>query len=1516
MALLEARHATQLRKYDIAARWYLTLFAQLSLEEGKKYVGEFIDVLEEMASNADDYSEQLMLLLQSRIMFPNEPVVLNACVRFFFCIGRHLEAFDCAHEAVKQGEGITHVTALANLENIRTSIMDPWHWTMLNDAHRNATYAKAIQVVANARPKSCVLEIGAGTGILTAIASRYFKRNVYCCEMNQNMCDIAEKVLNQKVIRKCSMEVTIEDVGFENVDVLITETMDCGLLGEGIACFLYDAYTRILSPSSVIIPNCATVYAYVVESPTLMDEHLTVFCGRYFVSESVTASYHPCGVVENNEPYCCTSATEIRGGYIILSQTVEIFSINFHSCEELNAVVENGITELRFAPIIQDGTAHCIMAWFSCELFPGLPCIDTGPGKGSCWQQIIYPLPKPIALRKDSICTLKVRAFKDQLLCALEKIVLPDDAVIDNERSLDDIVILPKNDFLLTNDSYLLHFLENSLIEVFTDQELVINDSNKIYVVDITDLSILSMTLARKFTEDNDYADILMFWPISSHGFMMETTLDHVISFRLSNSRARVIPSKVTVVGQVISCPGVVQQCKPCPSAYQGVDLSVIYDLALSFHYDIEQMPTNESNLPDFMCLLGVASEAVITADGIADGLLYWFDIESGNQLYSTKSRQSLSRCAMYLFDESRKVTKDERLSVKSSHLRGFDMRLHLFNARRATDRKQYNVAADCYIELFSELSWEESKQYVHEFVRVLDEMKPNETGFGDHVLLLFRSLLPLPEEPVILKSLSKYLAFFGQVLTSLEFSIEAVEKSEGVTHIDCMVNLEIIRSNIVKSYDWVVFNSSRRVSSYEAALENIARWRPDSKLLIAGCGLGIIPSIASRYFHQRKFSYDFYQWIGLTERIENQPAFSSFTWLAMALDIVQPLLDVVIIDVMAYGTLGEKVAVLMNPIEKRLLMPYRISVPKTMTAYACFIECPAIMQEHNATFDGHNFASECSLVCYGKCKLGPLKSTYHRAIASEIRGGYRVLSRSVEIFSINLCSLVEMTKIMLDGILEHRQALIFRNGTAHGIMAWISCDMFPGIPCISSSPRSNISQHQAIFPLPIPQRLFRGNRCTLEVKVHEEFVFCRYKDEVLPYSESESEMSPKRYSTMTNGDSDSRNSSSGSALSFNLDNDDYINQVPEQSDSECYSGMDVEENFKYDDLDVACLPTVDNIILSYEDTAKLSDIICLTTNDFLLMNDESLVHFFRSNLNELQKQEEFTTKQICALDITNICKLSLTLIQSFPEIAFLCYNHEAGKLATILTPNRFVKFPVPPDHKASLENIPAVCFLRAPRKPFFTLFENSESMDVLLFWPISSHGSLIEAALHRLYSFRLSNSQARIIPSKISVVGQVIECPDILSRSRADPKIYEAMYSTIISNLVVSSHYDIELSRLNYTALSDPSELLCLEFDKEMPKNELDLPEFICLIEMVSEMVITRSGYVDGLLYWFNVGDGNRFYSTKFRDNLCRCAIYIFHEKVNTRKNRTVVDVGDSTLWTTDLDLFEFKLHPNVYSQ
>ncbi|VDN24375.1 unnamed protein product, partial [Gongylonema pulchrum] len=175
--------------------------------------------------------------------------------------------------------------------------------------------------------------------------------------------------------------------------------MDCGLLGEGIACSLYDALKRQIAFSPIIIPQ---------------KDFLTAF--------------HPDAkdISMDLEPYWCCAANEIRGGYKILSEVVEIFNISFAARSQLEKLNEHVVVDLHTAPITCSGTAHSIMAWFRCELFPGAPILNTSPESKSCWQQAFYPLPKPLYLEKGFLCTLEVNAFRDHLLCSLRNVIVPE----------------------------------------------------------------------------------------------------------------------------------------------------------------------------------------------------------------------------------------------------------------------------------------------------------------------------------------------------------------------------------------------------------------------------------------------------------------------------------------------------------------------------------------------------------------------------------------------------------------------------------------------------------------------------------------------------------------------------------------------------------------------------------------------------------------------------------------------------------------------------------------------------------------------------------------------------------------------------------------------------------------------------------------------------------------------------------------------------------------------------------
>ena len=59
------------------------------------------------------------------------------------------------------------VSARDNLDRANSELVDRWHFTMLNDAGRNAAFGRAVRAaVGRLTDGEVVLDVGAGTGLL------------------------------------------------------------------------------------------------------------------------------------------------------------------------------------------------------------------------------------------------------------------------------------------------------------------------------------------------------------------------------------------------------------------------------------------------------------------------------------------------------------------------------------------------------------------------------------------------------------------------------------------------------------------------------------------------------------------------------------------------------------------------------------------------------------------------------------------------------------------------------------------------------------------------------------------------------------------------------------------------------------------------------------------------------------------------------------------------------------------------------------------------------------------------------------------------------------------------------------------------------------------------------------------------------------------------------------------------------------------------------------------------------
>lgn len=130
-----------------------------------------------------------------------------------------------------------------------------------------------------------VLDVGAGTGILSMLAARHGADKVVGCEQSVHMCDVGEEcevlngyagqclLLNKDVRRMlCKDDPMLEKSGGvkpdgtapeleRRADVLVYEVFDSGLIGEGALHLVHHARSRLLTPDARLVPMGATVYA-------------------------------------------------------------------------------------------------------------------------------------------------------------------------------------------------------------------------------------------------------------------------------------------------------------------------------------------------------------------------------------------------------------------------------------------------------------------------------------------------------------------------------------------------------------------------------------------------------------------------------------------------------------------------------------------------------------------------------------------------------------------------------------------------------------------------------------------------------------------------------------------------------------------------------------------------------------------------------------------------------------------------------------------------------------------------------------------------------------------------------------------------------------------------------------------------------------------------------------------------------------------------------------------------------
>ena len=183
---------------------------------------------------------------------------------------------EAAIEALRRGVVLDpkNMTARAALGKLLQARVPQWHFLMLGDATRNATYDAAIRRAVN--PGAVVLDIGTGSGLLAMMAARAGAGHVFACEAEPLLAEKAREIVRSNglgdritIIPKRSLELRIGLDLPRKVDVLVSEIVDEVLLGERIVGTLAHALTELVMENAAVVPRAGVIHAMLVESAML-----------------------------------------------------------------------------------------------------------------------------------------------------------------------------------------------------------------------------------------------------------------------------------------------------------------------------------------------------------------------------------------------------------------------------------------------------------------------------------------------------------------------------------------------------------------------------------------------------------------------------------------------------------------------------------------------------------------------------------------------------------------------------------------------------------------------------------------------------------------------------------------------------------------------------------------------------------------------------------------------------------------------------------------------------------------------------------------------------------------------------------------------------------------------------------------------------------------------------------------------------------------------------------------------
>ncbi|XP_036097544.1 protein arginine N-methyltransferase 9 isoform X2 [Molossus molossus] len=101
-------------------------------------------------------------------------------------------------------------------------------------------------------------------------------------------------------------------------------------------------------------------------------------------------AYSSVDTEETVEPYTTEKMSRVPGGYMALTESFEIMTVDFNNLQELKSLATRKPDKIG-VPVTKEGILDAVVVWFVLQL-DDEHSLCTSPSEESCWEQAVYPV--------------------------------------------------------------------------------------------------------------------------------------------------------------------------------------------------------------------------------------------------------------------------------------------------------------------------------------------------------------------------------------------------------------------------------------------------------------------------------------------------------------------------------------------------------------------------------------------------------------------------------------------------------------------------------------------------------------------------------------------------------------------------------------------------------------------------------------------------------------------------------------------------------------------------------------------------------------------------------------------------------------------------------------------------------------------------------------------------------------------------------------------------------------------